>query len=117
MVEIEFEHKGIEELLTSDNEEFVPVTVTLKNKGEFLAYITPLKYKDIPTNTNMNDFQIGQKVLLEHVFDSQKQPFTLQQLKQLPAGWTIEFINAIKQISGFDENDKTIRDFYKANKV
>ena len=110
-MDIEFEHKGIEELLTSNNDEFVPVTVTLKNKGEFLAYIKPVKYGELPKNTNMSEFQIGQKVLIDHVFDSQKQPFTLQQLQQLPAGWTVEFINAIMQISGFEENDKSVRDF------
>ena len=110
-MDIEFEHKGIEELLTTDNDEYIPVTVSLKGKGEFLAYIKPLKYGELPKNSNLNDFEIGQKVLIEHIFDSNKEPFTLQQLKRLPAGWITEFINAIKQISGFDESEKDLRDF------
>ena len=110
-MDIEFEHKGIEELLTSDNDEFVPVTVSLKNKGEFLAYIKPVKYGELPKNTNVNEFELGQQVLVNHIFDSQKQPFTLQQLEKLPAGWTVEFLNAIKQISGFDETNDSVRDF------
>jgi hypothetical protein len=110
-MELEYEYRGIEELLTSENDEYVPVTVTLKDKGEFLAYITPLKYGDLPKDTNLDEYKIGQKILLNHVFNSKKEPFKIQQLNKLPAGWIEEFVFAIKQISGFDEDDKTVRDF------
>lgn len=110
-MDIEFEHRGIEELLTSDNDEFIPVTVTLKGKGEFLAYITPLKYGDLPRDTNMDDYKMGQKVLLEHIFKSDKTPFKASELEKLPIGWVSEFVGAIKQISGFEEDEKTVKDF------
>ena len=47
-MEVEYEQKGIEELLLSDNKEFIPVSVNLMNKGDFVAYITPLKYGELP---------------------------------------------------------------------
>ena len=110
-MEIEYEQKGIEELLTSDNTEYIPVSVTLKNKGEFMAYITPLRYGELPKQTDFNEFKLGQKVLLEHLFDSNKEPFKLSQLDLLPAGLVVEFINAIKQVSGFNEKPEDVEDF------
>ena len=112
-MEIEYEQKGIEELLLSDNEEYIPISVSLKNKGEFLAYVTPLKYGELPKETHEkgNDYKLGQKVLLEHVFNSNKEPFTLKELKLLPAGLVVEFVNAIKLVSGFNESSKDVEDF------
>ena len=66
-MEIEYEHKGIEELLQSDNTEYIPITVTLKNKGEFLAYVTPLKYGELPKDAKADEYKIGQKVFFEHL--------------------------------------------------
>ena len=112
-MEIEYEQKGIEELLLSDNEEFIPISVTLKNKGDFIAYITPLKYGELPKEAVQKgkEYVIGQKLLLEHLYDSNKEPFTLAQLKLLPAGLIVEFINAIRVVSGFNESSKEVEDF------
>ena len=112
-MEIEYEQKGIEELLLSDNEEYIPISVSLKNKGEFLAYVTPLKYGELPKEAHEkgNDYKLGQKVLLEHLFNSNKEPFTLKELKLLPAGLVVEFVNAIKLVSGFNETAEDVEDF------
>jgi hypothetical protein len=111
-MEIEYEQKGIEELLQSDNEEFIPVSVTLKNKGDFMAYITPLKFGELPKDAQKgNEYKIGQKILLEHLFNSEKEPFTLKELKLMPAGLVLEFINAIKMVSGFNESVEDVEDF------
>jgi len=111
-MEIEYEQKGIEELLLSDNKEFIPISVTLKNKGDFVAYITPLKFGELPKEAQKGkEYVIGQKLLLEHLYDSNKEPFTLAQLKLLPAGLVVEFINAIKVVSGFNESSEDVEDF------
>lgn len=110
-MELEYDYRGIEELLTSENDEYVPVTVTLRDKGEFLAYITPLKYRDLPKNTDIDEYTMSRKILLDHVFNSKKEPFKLSELENLPVGWVEEFVNAIKEISGFNEDEKTVRDF------
>lgn len=111
-MEIEYEQKGIEDLLQSDNTEYIPITVTLHNKGEFLAYVTRITYEELPKDAQKeNDYKIGQKMLLEHLFDSNKEPFQLKELKKLPAGLIVEFINAIKIVSGFNENIKDVEDF------
>jgi hypothetical protein len=111
-MEIEYEARGIEELLQSDNNEYIPITVTLKNKGEFLAYITPLKYGELPKEAKAgNEYKIGQKVLLEHIFTANKEPITLAELKLMPAGMVVEFINAIKMISGFNDTPEDVENF------
>lgn len=109
-MDIEFEHRGIEELLNSDNDEYIPVEVSLKGKGSFMAYITPLTYGEVPKK-QMTEIEMAQEILLNHIYKSDKTKFTETELKQLPAGWITEFTRAIMSISGFDETHETIKDF------
>ena len=110
-MEIEYEQRGIEDLLDSDNTDYIPVSVNLKNRGEFMVYITPLLYGDLPKNTDVNEFKLGQKILLEHLFKKNKEPFTLNELNKMPAGLILELIDAIKQVSGFNEKANDVADF------
>lgn len=111
MVGVKFERKGIEEILNQKQDDFTAIEVKLNNE-RFIAYITPVTYGELPKNQkNFNEFELGQKILLKHLFKSDKTLFTEEEIKLFPIGWVNEITSAIMQISGFDKRPDDIQDF------
>lgn len=111
MVDVKFERKGIEEILNQKQDDFTAIEVKL-NDERFIAYITPVTYGELPKNQkNFNEYELGQKILLKHLYKSDKTLFNEEDIKLFPIGWVTEITEAIMKISGFDKKPDDIKDF------
>lgn len=110
MVEVEFEKKGIEDLIIEDDDELTQITVKV-NDSEFVAYISQVKYGEIvKVKNNTDPVEMGKKIIENHLYDSNKEKLSSESINKLPAGAIVQITKAIMTISGMEKVDE-LRDF------
>lgn len=110
MVEVEFEKKGIEDLIIEDDDDLTQMTVKI-NGTEFVAYISQVKYGEIVKTKNTNDaVEIGKNIIKNHLYNSNKEKMNNDMIDKLPAGAIVQITKGIMEISGMDKVDE-LRDF------
>ena len=110
MVEVEFEKKGIEDLIIEDDDDLTQVTIRV-DRSEFDAYVSQVKYGEIVKIKNNKDAaEVGQQILKKHLFNSKKERMDDASIDKLPAGAIVQITKAILDISGIGEVDN-LKDF------
>ena len=110
MVEVEFEKKGIEDLIISDDDELTQIIVKV-NDSEFVAYVSQVKYGEVvKVKNNADPVEMGKKIIENHLYDSNKEKMSSESINKLPAGAIVQITKAIMTISGMEKVDE-LRDF------
>ena len=112
-MEIEHEVLSIEDLFLDGKDTNMRILITIPNRGDFEAYVTPVTYGQIKKMTRTSDEnEIADYVLQKHFFrNKQGDPFTVKELNLLPAGVLKGVVNTIMEISGLNLTDEDIRTF------
>ena len=112
MVEIEHEVLDIEDLFLKDKNEKTQIIITIEDRGDFKAYITPVTYgqlKNLGRSTDENE--IADYVLQNHFFKADKTKLSIDELNMLPAGVLKGVVETIMDISGLNITEEDIKRF------
>ena len=112
-MEIEHEVLSIEELFLEGKDTNMRIIITIQNRGDFEAYVTPVTYGQIKKMQRTSDEnEIADYVLQNHFFkNKQGDSFTVEELNLLPAGVLKGVVEKIMDISGLNLTDEDIRTF------
>lgn len=111
MVEIEHEVMDIEDLFITGKDKKTGIIITIEDRGEFQAYITPVTYGQIKRLDNMTENEIADYVLTNHFFKTNGENLTESELELLPAGVLKGVVETIMKLSGLDITSDDIKTF------
>lgn len=111
MVEIEHEVMDIEELFITGKDKKTGIIITIEDRGEFQAYITPVTYGQIKRLDKMSENEIADYVLTNHFFKTNGETLTESELELLPAGVLKGVVETIMKLSGLDITSDDIKTF------
>ena len=111
-MEIEHEELGIEDLFLQDKDEKIPIKITIKDKGDFKAYVTPISYGQIKKlERTADESEMVDYILKNHFFKSDKTKFTVEEMNLLPAGVLKGVSETIMELSGMNISNEDIKTF------
>lgn len=111
MVEIEHEVMDIEELFITGKDKKTRIVISIEDRGDFQAYITPVAYGQIKKLGRMEEEEIADYVLTHHFFKTNGETLTTNELELLPAGVLKSVTEKIMDISGMGITNEDIRVF------
>lgn len=111
MVEIEHEVMSIEDLFLTGKDKKTKIIITIPNKGDFQAYVTPVSYGQVKKLEKMNEEEIADYVLTNHFFKPNGETLTESELELLPAGVLKGVAETIMDLSGLNTTNDNIRVF------
>lgn len=111
MVEIEHEVMDIEDLFITGKDKKTGIIITIEDRGEFQAYVTPVTYGQIKRLDKMSENEIADYVLTNHFFKTNGENLTESELELLPAGVLKGVVETIMKLSGLDITSDDIKTF------
>lgn len=111
MVEIKHEEMSIEDLFITEKDQKIKIIISIENRGDFRAYVTPVTYGQTKKLNRMSDDQIAEYVLTNHFFKSDGNLFTSEELELLPAGVLKGVSETIMELSGLNISNEDIQVF------
>jgi hypothetical protein len=111
MVEIQHEEMSIEDLFITCKDTKTKIIITLPDKGDFSAYITPVTYGQVKKLDKMSEEEITEYVLTNHFFKPNGDNLTASELELLPAGVLKGVAETIMDLSGLNTTNDNIRVF------
>jgi hypothetical protein len=111
MVELKHEVMDIEDLFITGKDNKTKVIITIEDRGDFQAYITPVTYGQIKRLGKMEEEEVAEYVLTHHFFKTNGETLTAYELDLLPAGVLKGVVETIMKLSGLDMTDEDIRVF------
>jgi hypothetical protein len=110
-MEIEHEELGIEDLFLTDKDDKIKIIITIEDRGDFKAYVTPVSYGEIKKIERASEVEIADYVLTNHFFKGNEERFTSKELELLPAGVLRSVAEKIMELSGLNISNEDIKTF------
>ena len=111
MVEIQHEEMSIEDLFITGKDTKTKIIITLPDRGDFSAYITPVTYGQVKKLDKMSEEEITEYVLTNHFFKPNGESLSSSELDLLPAGILKAVSETIMKLSGLDISNEDIQVF------
>ena len=111
MVEIQHEEMDIEDLFINEKDKKIKIIISIEDRGDFRAYVTPVTYGQVKQLSRMNEDQVSDYVLTNHFFKSNEDLFSAKELDLLPAGVLKGVVETIMDLSGLNITNEDIQVF------
>ena len=110
-MEIEHEVLDIEDLFLSGKDKKTRIKITIEDRGEFQALVTPVTYGQVKKMGRTSEEKVADYVLSNHFFKMSEETFTVEELNMLPAGVLKGVVEVIMKLSGLNITDEDIKVF------